>query len=154
MDLTKILGHVENHEELIKKIEAELGQDYVPRSEFNTKNNELKSLEKKLVDLNANLETLTSEKTTLEQSITDLNSKVSSSELKALKSQIAYEKGLPFELAARLAGNDEESIRKDAESLSGLIKTNTQLPPLKSTEPAGEEKDGAYRALLSDLKGE
>ena len=42
MDLKKILGNVENHEELIRQIEAEVGKEFVPRKEFNEKNTALK----------------------------------------------------------------------------------------------------------------
>lgn len=154
MDLTKILGHIENHEELIRQIEAELGKEYVPRSEFNAKNSSLKELEKQLNELNESLTTATNEKSTLEQSIADLTAKASASELKALKSQIAYETGLPFELAGRLTGDDEASLREDAESLSKLVASKQSLPPLKSTEPIVEGKDAAYKQMLNQLKGE
>lgn len=154
MDLTKILGHVENHEELIRQIEAELGKEYVPRSEFNAKNNDLKAAEKQLNELNESLTTISSEKSVLEQSIDELTSKVTSSQLQALKSQIAYEKGLPFELALRLKGEDEESLREDAESLSQLVASNRPLPPLKSTEDTGEGEDEPYKKMLNRLKGD
>lgn len=153
MDLTKILGHLENSEELIKQIETELGKDFVPRSEFNAKNTSLKELEKQLGELNENLTKTTNDKTTLEQSIADLTAKASASELKAMKSQIAYEMGLPFELAGRLSGEDEAGLRADAESLSKLV-TKPQTPPLRSSEPKGETQDDAYKAMLSGLKGE
>jgi len=51
MDLAKILSGVENSEELIKKIQAEIGADYVPRTEFNKKNDELKAAETRLTGL-------------------------------------------------------------------------------------------------------
>lgn len=153
MDLKNILGHLENHEDLIKQIETELGKGYVPRSEFNAKNTSVKELEKQLNDLNENLTKTTDEKATLEQSIADLTNKVSTSELKALKSQIAYERGLPFELASRLTGDDEDALRDDADSLSKLV-TKPSAPPLKTNEPSGDGKDDAYKAVLSGLKGE
>lgn len=153
MDLKNLLGHLENHEELIKQIETELGKDYVPRSEFNAKNASVKELEKQLNDLNENLTKTTDEKATLEQSIADLTNKVSTSELKALKSQIAYERGLPFELANRLTGDDEDALRADADNLSKLVMKRS-TPPLKSTEPIAEGKDAAYKQMLNKLKGE
>mgnify|MGYP001480356640 CR=1 FL=1 len=155
MDLKKLLGHLENHEDLIKQIEAELGKEYVPRTEFNTKNNSLKDLEKQLADLNENLTTATSEKTALEKSIADLTAEAEASKLKALKSQIAYEKGLPFELAGRLTGDDEKALREDAESLSKLV-TRQSTPPLKDTESdvVGGAEDAALKSMLQGLKGE
>lgn len=153
MDLTKILGHIENHEELIKQIESELGKEYVPRSEFNAKNTSLKELEKQLSDLNESLTAATNEKSTLEQSIADLTAKASESELKALKSQIAYETGLPIELAGRLTGDDEAALRADADSLAKLV-TKTQAPPLKTTEDPASGSDDPYRALARGIQGE
>lgn len=156
MDLKKILVDIENSENLIKQIEAELGKDYVPRSEFNDKNNALKEAEKSLAELKENLTTTTNEKTALEHSIADLSGKVSASELKALKSQIAYETGLPFELASRLTGDDEKALRDDALSLSKLVSSTQPTPPLKDTEDhsGGSSEDAALKSMLQDLKGE
>lgn len=155
MDLNKILANVENKEELIKQIEVELGKDYVPRSEFNKKNDDLKTLEKQVGELNTSLETLTKEKATHDQTVADLTSKVSTYEMASLKARIAHETGIPYELASRLSGDDEAAIRKDAEALSGFIKNNQQLPPLKSTESSvGDDEDAPYRETLNKLKGE
>lgn len=62
MDLSKILGHLENNAELIKQIESEVGRDFVPRTDFNAKNNELKNLEKQVGDLNSNITSLSKKK--------------------------------------------------------------------------------------------
>lgn len=43
------------------------------------------------------------------------------SELEAIRLSVALEKGIPANLAARLQGNDRESIAADADSLSELI---------------------------------
>ena len=48
MDLKTILSGIENSEDIIKKIQAEIGNEYVPRSEFNDKNDKLKEAEKQL----------------------------------------------------------------------------------------------------------
>lgn len=77
-------------------------------------------------------------------------------EKSAIKSRIAHETGLPFEMAARLSGETEEEIRKDAENLSKLIGRPSQVPPLASTErdvPASETR-AAMKGLLNGLKGE
>jgi predicted nuclease with TOPRIM domain len=153
MNLKQILGHIENHEELIKQIEAEIGTDYVPRAEFNEKNNALKTLEKQLGEVNSSRDPLTKEKATHEQTVADLQNKVTLYETASLKVRIAHETGIPYELASRLFGEDEAAIRKDAETLAGFVK-NQSLPPLKDNEPAGDDEDAPYRALLNKIKGE
>lgn len=75
-------------------------------------------------------------------------------ETNSLKVKIAQETGIPYELAGRLSGDNEESIRKDAETVAKYLK-KTRVPPLKSTEePTGNSKKEALRKTLSELKGE
>ena len=79
-------------------------------------------------------------------------------ETDSVKTRIARETGIPPELAERLSGEDEAAIKKDAESLAKLLNVGEKgrkVPPLKNTEPDGvSAEDAAYRAMLSDLKGE
>lgn len=107
-------------------------------------------LQKQLGDANKALEDMKSASSTHEQSIADLTNKVKSYETSALKSRIAIEAGIPYELANRLSGEDEDSIRKDAEALSRLV-VKSQLPPLKSTESGGADSDDPYRALARSI---
>ena len=153
MDLKKILGHLEGNEDLIKQVEAEVGREFVPRSEFNAKNQEVKALEKQIGDLNTTMDSLSKEKETFDKTIADLNGKVNSYELSSLKARIAHEKGIPYELASRLSGEDEASIRTDAESLSKLINTKPTPAPLKDVE-GNAGKDDPYKTLAKSLKGE
>lgn len=157
MDLNKILGHLENSAELIKQIESEVGRDFVPRTEFNAKNTELKNLEKQVSELNSNLASLSKEKESFDKTLADLNSEVETYKLRDMKIRIAREKGIPYEMADRLTGEDEKALAADADALSKLISTvskPTVPPPLKSTEPTGDGKDSAYKALLTNIKGE
>lgn len=154
LDLKKILENVENKDEIIRQIESEIGKEYVPRSEFNTKNQELKDRDKQLGDLKASHDDLAKKSADYDKTIADLNSKVSTYELSSLKARIAHEKGIPYELAGRLTGDDEKSLREDAETLSKLVSKGQPAPPLKDTEPAGKDGDAPYKSLLSNIKGE
>lgn len=83
------------------------------------------------------------------------DAKIKGYETDSVKTRIALEKGLPYELASRLSGETEEDIRKDAEGLSRLIGQQKQdPPPLKSSETEKGNNDAAYKAMLSGLKGE
>ena len=61
--------------------------------------------------------------------------------------------GLPYGMAERLSGEDEEAIKKDAEALKAILGTQPKkTTPLAGTESTG--KDDAYKNMLSKLKGE
>ena len=151
MDLSKILGGLENGPELIKQIEAEIGKEFVPRSEFNAKNTELKERDKQLGELKNQLDESTKGKDTYDKTIAELNGKITKYELASIRARVAHEEGIPYEMAERLTGEDEKSLREDAKTLSKFTKMS--IPPLRSVEPTGDGKDAAYKTLLSNIKG-
>lgn len=89
-----------------------------------------------------------------EQTIADLTAKNKAYETASLKSRIAHEVGLSYEWISRIGGDDEQSIRSDAESLKKLVGTGTtNLMPTKQTEPSTEDaKSMAYRSVLDSIK--
>ena len=96
---------------------------------------------------------LKSEKETSAARISELEEKNREYETNSVKMRIARETGLPAELADRLSGTDEESMRKDAESLVKLFKAQNVAPMYrKAGEGSGDAKDAAYRDLLKKLK--
>lgn len=90
-----------------------------------------------------------------EQTIADLTAKVKTHETAALKSRIAHEVGLSYDWISRIGGEDEASIRADAESLKKLVGTGMVLAPTKSTEPTGSDnKTTALKSLLGSITTE
>lgn len=90
-----------------------------------------------------------------EQEKADYEKQISGYKTTQLKQSIAIKAGLPLDLADRLSGDDEESLKADAERFSGFIKPQTPPAPLKDVEPIlGDGKDGAYRKLVDGLKTE
>lgn len=69
-----------------------------------------------------------------------LNAKVLKYETDSVKTRVAHEEGLPFEMAGRLTGDNEEAIRADAKSLAKMIKANTSIPPAFKSELPPPEK--------------
>lgn len=106
----------------------------------------IQQLEKELAD----------EKAAREKETGEYSAKIKTYETASVKARIAHETGIPYEMASRLTGDDEEAIRKDAEAIKSLIGTSKgYTPPEPSKEPAGENKEtAAYRSLLQGLKGE
>lgn len=87
-----------------------------------------------------------------EQTIADLSAKNKAYETASLKSRVAHEVGLSYEWIGRISGDDEESIRKDAESLKKLVGNGAQPIPTKNTE-SGENVDSSTASLKSVLNG-
>ena len=71
--------------------------------------------------------------------IADQASKIKGYETDSVKTRIAHEFGIPYEMAERLQGESEEDIRKDAEAMKKLIgqNSNTVVLPLRSNEGGG-----------------
>jgi hypothetical protein len=132
-----------DHKAAAKELKEEQGKAYVPKDEFNTKNNELKTANEKI-------QTLESESQTLEE----LQTEVEKYKLKDLKNNVAIQAGIPLDLADRLSGETEEEIKADAEKLSGFV-NKPQTLPLKPTEPENiDMEEQAYSSMLENLKGE
>lgn len=68
-----------------------------------------------------------------------------------LKTQIAVRNGLPYDLAERLQGSDEESLQADAERLSAFVKQKQVVAPMKSNEPEVDSSTAAARQVLRQL---
>lgn len=86
-----------------------------------------------------------------EQTIADLTAKNKAYETASIKSRIAHEVGLSYEWIDRINGEDEESIRSDAESIKKLLGSGKAPLPTKSTE--GAVTDAHTLALKSVLSG-
>lgn len=80
----------------------------------------------------------------------DLTAKLSASEAVSAKTRIALEMGIPAELIDRLAGSNEEEIRKDAENLLGVLKLSGKAPHPKFS-PENNGADAAYKNMLRGL---
>lgn len=89
-----------------------------------------------------------------EQTIKELTAKNKEYETATLKSRIAHEVGLSYEWISRISGEDEQSIRSDAESLKKLVGSGNNVPiPTKSTETETPNAHTAsMKTVLSGIK--
>ena len=78
--------------------------------------------EKKIEELNEQIQKANSAKEASDQQLTDALSKIKGYETDSVKTRIALEVGIPFTMAPRLNGESEEDIRKDAEALKAMMK--------------------------------
>lgn len=88
--------------------------------------------------------------------VDDLTAKVHSYETASVKTKIALELGLPYQMATRLVGDSEEAIRKDAEAMLQMIGMQKPVAPLGSGEPTqkSDSKDAMWRDLANRLSNE
>lgn len=85
--------------------------------------------------------------------VNDLQNQVTTYQTNETKMRVAHETGLPYEVAHRLTGANEEEIRADAESLKRLL--NLQIEePMRSNEPTSMDVNrAALRGMLQNMKG-
>ena len=113
--------------------------------------------DKQIGDLNGALTAASKKAEKYDKDIAERDAKIKGYETSSVKMRIAHEVGLPYEMHTRLSGETEEEIRKDAETLSKVIKTGTQTaPPPASAEKvtAADQQTAAYRGLLKSMKGD
>nr|DAP05840.1 MAG TPA: minor structural protein [Caudoviricetes sp.] len=91
------------------------------------------------------LETSLKEKQT---SIEDLTKQLESANLQNLKVQVALENGVPYTMANRLVGADQEALTADAKQIAGMF--TQQVAPMKSIEP-NNVSDNPYMAMVNQL---
>lgn len=112
--------------------------------------------DKQIGDLNGALLAANEKAAKYDQDIAERDAKIKGYETNSVKMRIAHEAGLPYEMYSRLTGETEDDIKKDAESLSKLMKSGTQAPPPASAEKvtATDSTTAAYRGMLKSMKGD
>lgn len=113
--------------------------------------------DKQIAELSAQLKENGEKQGAHEEQIKELKSKVHEYEQASVKTRIAHEEGLPYELAARLTGEDEDAIRDDAKAMAKFI--SKPVAPLGSNEPAQDSNSDpvevAFQNMVRDIrKGE
>lgn len=160
-DFLKELGITD--EETINKIlnenSSDIGAAKKADADLQANMNGLKDEKANLLAEKGTLEASLSEsKKSIEALTEELNTtkkQLSGYQISSLKTKIAVESGIPIQLADRLSGEDEKTLRQDAETLSAYLINQTKELPLASTERVGaDSSDSAYKALLNQLQGE
>ena len=117
------------------------------KSENSSLKNEVAGYKESLEDLKVKNET-----------IKGLNEKISAFERAEVKRNIALEYGLPLKLAEKISGDDEDSMKKDAEGMAKYFSESKKSyePPLKTYENDVNKDDQALKKLLDglDMEGE
>ena len=144
-------------QEVIDGIMAEHGktvQAIKPTEDFEALKSEKETLAQQLAELNSSLTSLTDAKSAIELEKETLANEINTFKQKDLKTRIAHEYKIPFELASRLTGDTEDELKADAQALSGLIVQKPMMPLASTEPPAIDAKEQAYTNIIQKLKGE
>lgn len=144
---------IETQEAFDKAIQARLDrQAHTLETKWSEEHAEALGKAEKYDELKTQYDDISSKYSALEESskesstkIADLENEVKSYKINEIKTKVAIEKGLSLQAIGRLQGETEEDIRKDADSLIGII--GKKKVPGKSHE---EEPEDAKREALRE----
>lgn len=84
----------------------------------------------------------------------ELRANATKADLAAIRLQVALEKGIPANLAARLQGTDYDSLAADADSLSALVSDKSKQDPFPKADPSQGAKGQSGKTSNADLFAE
>lgn len=135
-----------------RETSAKKYEGYLSPDDFKSKTADY---EKQIGDLTNALKEANDKAANHEKEIADMDTKIKAYETASVKSRIAHEIGLSYDAIDFLKGDDEDSIRKSAESLKSLVGSNKHAAPLANPEgSSGTDEDAVLRKTLRSLKGE
>lgn len=117
-------------------------------AKFDELTKRVSGFEEQIQKLNNDLKAEREKHSNTDETIAALTKRATAAEASILKSKIAHEAGLPYELAERLSGDTEDALREDAKTLAGFVKPQT-APPLRSTEPGNGNNNTRSAALAA-----
>lgn len=147
---------ITTQEEFDAAIKERLSRERAKYSDYDQLKNRVEELEKENVGLKSTIEANNQSKADADKQLEDMQKQIAGYETASLRTRIALQHGLPYDLADRLRGIDEESFKADAERLAGFMKSKESIPPLKTNEPnLGDDKNSGWLELARELgKGE
>ncbi|VLH84419.1 gp39 [Streptococcus pneumoniae] len=148
---------IETQEELDNIVKERIRREREKFGDYDELKKRVSELESENSALKSTVEDDKQTRAGLDAQITELQGQVSNYETASLRTRIALQNGLPYDLADRLQGADEEALKADAERLAGFMRPATPPVPLRDTEPAiGDDKTTQMKQMLRELqpKGE
>ena len=122
--------------ERIRRAESKAAEKYADYDSVKHQNDELTA---QIADLTKQIKAKDEAISGNKEIVDNLNAKIKDYETRSVKTRIAHEVGLPYQLADKLSGEDEDAIREDAKKMASFIKT--PAAPIGSVEPTYEDED-------------
>ena len=143
---------ITTQEEFDAAIKARLSREKEKYVDYDQLKSRVEELEKENGDLKSTIEATNQSKEDSDKQLEDLRNKIAGYETASLRTRIALKHGLPYDLADRLQGTDEESFKADAERLASFVKHTEYVAPMRTLEPALEKTENtSYKNLVQGL---
>ena len=137
--------------ERLNRAEQKFAQKYSDYDEIKSNN---ATLEETIATQTKQIEEFTEKQSGHEKELAELHNRISVYEKNDMKIRVAHEAGIAYELAGKLSGDDEDALRKDAETFKSFL-GKPKTPPLRDTEPSGGDmKKAALKSMLGNLRKE
>lgn len=141
---------ITTQEEFDAAIKARLSREKEKYADYDQIKSLVEDLKKENVDLKSTIEANHQSKEDADKQLEEMQNQIAGYETASLRTRVALQHGLPYDLADRLQGTDEESLKADAERLAGFMKPVSKIAPVKSTEPIVPKEDDD-RAMVRNL---
>ncbi len=146
---------ITTQEEFDAAIKGRLSREKEKYGDYDQLKSRVEKLEKENVGLKSTIEANNQSKSESDKQLEEMQKQIAGYETASLRTRIALQHGLPYDLADRLQGTDEESFKADAERLAGYMKRTQPVYPLGTKEPSSiDDKDAALKGMLHKMRGE
>ena len=143
---------ITTQEEFDAAIKARLSREKEKYGDYDQLKSRVEELETENVGLKSTIEANNQSKADADKQLEELQNQISGYETASLRTRIALQNGLPYDLADRLQGIDEESLKADAERLASFTKPVEPVAPMRNLEPALEKNENtSYKNLVQGL---
>lgn len=144
---------ITTQEEFDAAIKGRLSREKEKYGDYDQLKSRVAELEEENVGLKSTIEANNQSKADADKQLEDLQNQIAGYETANLRTRVALQHGLPYDLADRLQGTDEESFKADAERLAGYIKKSQPVAPIRDSEPVLEKtEDTLYKNLIQGLE--
>mgnify|MGYP003062856960 CR=1 FL=1 len=143
---------ITTQEEFDAAIKERLSREKAKYSDYDQLKSRVTELETENVGLKSTIEANNQSKTDADKQLEEMQSQIAGYETASLRTRVALQYGLPYDLADRLQGTDEESFKADAERLAGYMKPTEHFAPMRNLEPTLEKTENtSYKNLVQGL---
>ena len=143
---------ITTQEEFDAAIKGRLSREKEKYGDYDRLKSRVAELEEENVDLKSTIEATNQSKADADKQLEDMQKQIAGYETASLRTRVALQHGLPYDLADRLQGTDEESFKADAERLVGYIKKSQPVAPIRDSEPVLEKTENTlYKNLVQGL---
>ena len=116
-------------------------------SDYDDLKTRAETYEKQIADLSDQLKGGESKQAEFTKQIEELTGKVHQYETASVKTKVALELGLPYQLADKLSGDDEDAIREDAKRMAEFVAK--PAAPIGAMEPDNSKANPGDVALMN-----